>query len=91
MATIPPAVTPSAAPTNKSVAATGASAFGAAVATIALYFLGGNTLPPEIQTAITTIITALVTGAAAYFTPPGTNEAVVVAPDGSLNMARRTP
>lgn len=86
-----PAVTPSSAPTNKSVAATGGSAFGAAVATIILYFLRGYELPPEVQAAITTIVTAIVTAAAAYFTPPGTNEAVMVAADGSTRMARVAP
>jgi len=91
MPTDPAVVTPTAAPTNKSVAATGGSAFGAAVATIILYFLRDYELPEDVKTAIITIITAVVTAAAAYFTPPGTNEAVLVTSEGGMKMARVTP
>lgn len=74
--------TPTAAPTNKAVAATGGSAFGAAVATLLLWALGLKDLPEEVQAAIVTIVTALVTAAAAYFTPPGSHEAVIMTADG---------
>ncbi len=55
----------SARPTNKVIAGT----FGAAVATIGLYVLErimGEPLPPEVNTAVTT----LVTFALGYFVPP---------------------
>lgn len=86
-----PAATPSLAPTNKAVAATGGSAFGAAVTTIVIHVLQGFglTVADDLQAAITTIVTALVTLAAAYFTPPGSAEAVVVTPDG-MRSARQT-
>jgi hypothetical protein len=77
-------VTASAAPTNKAVAATGGSAIGAAVATILLYLFDPHqSLPAGVSTAVTTLVTAVVTLAAAYFTPPGSNEAVIVTPDGA--------
>lgn len=93
MATNPPAVTPTptSAPTNKAVAATGGSAIGAAVSTIVLYLLDPNGhLPQEVKVAITTLVTAIITLAAAYYTPPGASEAVVQAPDGSIKTARMT-
>lgn len=82
-------MTPSSAPTNKAVAATGGSAFGAAVATILIYLLqlASITPPDAVKAAITTIITALVTLGAAYYTPPGVSEAVVRTPDGKVKSA----
>jgi hypothetical protein len=89
MPTDPPTVTPSSAPTNKAVAATGASAFGAAVAILVLYFLDkDNHLPAEVRGAITTIVTAILTACAAYFVPPGSGEAVVVRPNGKVTTGR---
>jgi hypothetical protein len=89
MATTPPPVTPSSAPTNKAVAATGASAFGAAVAILILYALDkDNHLPAEVRGAITTIVTAILTALAAYYVPPGSGEAVVIRPDGSVTTGR---
>lgn len=91
MASTPPVnVAPSAAPTNKAVAATGASALGTALATIILYFAGGTDLPENVQTAITALITAIVTLAAAYFVPPGSGEATMVTAQGRTVTARRT-
>ena len=84
-----PPVTPSSAPTNKAVAATGASAFGAAVAIIVLFLLDKDKhLPDEVRGAITTIVTAILTAAAAYFVPPGSGEAVVIGDDGKAKTAR---
>ncbi|KAB0677580.1 hypothetical protein [Aureimonas leprariae] len=75
--------TPSKAPTNKAIAATGGSAVGAAIATVILYLLDpNNQLPGAVTTAITTLVTAVVTLAAAYFTPPGSNEAIIMTQDG---------
>jgi hypothetical protein len=93
MATIPStpdAVAPSRAPTNKAVAATGASAVGTYVATIVLYVSGWTSLPDNVQTAITALITAVVTMAAAYFILPGSGEAVTVTPQGKAVTGRRT-
>lgn len=74
-------IVPTKAPTRKTVAATGGSLFGAAVATVVLYALdpSGKMFPPEIRAAITTIVTALVTLAAAYYVPAASDEAVLVA------------
>ena len=89
MATNPPIVTATSAPTNKAVAATGGSAVGAAISTIVLYLLDPNGhLPQEVKVAITTLVTAIVTLAAAYYTPPGASEAVMQMPDGSITTAR---
>lgn len=81
----PASPVPSAAPTNKAVAATGGSAFGAAVSTLVLWGMRsglGWTIPDSVEAAITTIITGLLTLSAAYYTPPGASEAVVQTPDG---------
>jgi hypothetical protein len=80
----------SSAPTNKAVAATGGSAFGAAFATIMLYLMELTSIvpPDSVKAAITTILTALVTLGAAYFTPPGSSEAVVLTSDGKMKTAR---
>lgn len=79
--TMPPL--PSAAPTNKAVAATGGSAVGAAIAILLLYAIDpAGALPSAVSAAITTLVTAMATLGAAYFTPPGSNEAVVRTADG---------
>lgn len=89
MATTPVQPTPTSAPTNKTVAATGASAFGAAIATLILFFLDKEkNLPPEVSGAITTIVTAVLTALAAYFVPPGAGEVVVRGADGKPKTAR---
>jgi hypothetical protein len=80
---------PSRAPTNKAVAATGASAAGTYAATIILYFCGGTGLPDNVQTAISALITALVTLAAAYFVLPGAAETVTTTPAGRRVTGRR--
>ncbi len=78
------------APTNKAVAATGGSAFGAALATILIYLMQlASFIPPDsVKAAISTILTALVTLAAAYFTPPGASEIVVMTEDGKIKTAQ---
>ena len=74
----------SGAPTNKAVAATGGSAFGAAITTLVIHSLPGCIdYSPEVKAALATIVTALITGLAAYFTPPGAAEAVFRAIDGT--------
>lgn len=86
---VPSNPTPSRAPTNKAVAATGGSAIGAAISTIVLFALDPrHGLPGEVTTAVTTLVTASVTLAAAYFTPPGANEAVAMTPDGPKTARR---
>ncbi len=79
-----PDVIISRAPTNKAVAATGASAFGAALATLVIagFEHGGAKLAPEVATAITTIVTVIVTAIAAYFVPPSAGESVVMTASG---------
>ena len=86
MTTIAGQIVSSSAPTNKAVAATGGSAFGAALATIVIYLMQlASFVPPDsVKAAITTILTALVTLGAAYFTPPGAGEVVVIAEDGKI-------
>ena len=76
-------------PTNKAVAATGGSAMGAAISTLLLYGIELNPpLPDTVSGAISTLVTAAVTLAAAYFTPPGTNETVILTPDGPRSARR---
>lgn len=85
----PSKLTPSKAPTNKAVAATGGSAIGAAISTLVIFTLDPNhQLPGEVTTAVTTLVTASVTLAAAYFTPPGANEAVAMTSDGPKTARR---
>lgn len=90
MATTTGQIVSTSAPTNKAVAATGGSAFGAALATIVIYLMElGSFVPPDsVKAAITTILTALVTLGAAYFTPPGAGEVVVVTEEGKVKTAR---
>lgn len=90
MGTPSSAVQPSAAPTNKAVAATGASGLGSMLATIILFYGGGSGLPDNVQAALTGLITAIVTLAAAYFVTPGSGEAVTRTTQGRTVTARRT-
>lgn len=82
---------PTSTPTNKVVAATGASAFGGYVGTLLLYLLGliGFDPPAEVKTAITGIVTALLAGTFGYLVPPGAAETVVATAKGIVT-ARRT-
>lgn len=76
-------------PTNKAVAATGGSAVGAAISTLLVYGIELNhALPDTVSGAITTLVTAAVTLAAAYFTPPGTNETIILTPEGPRSARR---
>ena len=88
---MPDDVKPTTVPTNKVVAATGASAFGGYVSTLLLYLLGlaGVTPPEEVKTAIAGIVTALLAGVVGYLVPPGTAETTVATPKGIVT-ARRT-
>jgi hypothetical protein len=76
-------------PTNKTVAATGGSAVGAAVATILLYLIDPKSeLPQAVQVAVTTLMTAIVTFIAGYWTPPGATEGVIRTAEGQVVMGR---
>lgn len=73
----------SAAPTNKALAATGGSGLGAAIATIVIHIIRSQfgPIPDDVTAAIAVLVTAIVTGLAAYFTPPGPSDGIVaVAP-----------
>jgi hypothetical protein len=83
-----PTPVPTAAPTNKTVAATAGSVFGAAVAVILLYFTGNDGLPEHVKAAIITVVTAIITGASGYFTPPGSHEAVVTMANGATRAGK---
>lgn len=88
MADAPPVLTPSSAPTVKSVAATGGSLVGGAIAILVLYLTGWDKIPdPKVSGAIATLITAVVTFLGAYVVPPGAGEGVIVA-DGKTRTAR---
>jgi hypothetical protein len=89
MATANPNAQPTSVPTNKTLAATGGSAVGAALATILLYLIDPESkLPQPVQVAVTTLMTAAITFIAGYFTPPGAREAVVQTADGRFKAAR---
>ena len=84
-----PNAQPTNAPTNKTLAATGGSAVGSAIATIALYLYDPQSqLPATVQVAATTLVTAIVTFIAGYFTPPGASEGVVRTATGRVAAAR---
>ena len=82
-------IVPTKAPTRKAMAATGGSVFGAAVGTLVLYALdpAGTAMPPQIRAAVTTIVTAIVTLAAAYFMPAASDEAVTMV-EGKTRIGR---
>jgi hypothetical protein len=71
------------APTNKAVAATGGTAVGGAIATIVIHVLNGITggdISADLASAITTLVGVIVAGGAAYYTPPGARDGVVIVP-----------
>lgn len=69
---------PTNAPTNKTLAATGGSAIGAAIATIVLYLTGWDkALPPHVATAVTAVIAAAVAFISSYLTPHGPGEGIM--------------
>lgn len=82
-------------PKNKVLAATGGAAFGGAISVVTIWVLKSLlslkniTLPDDVESACTTIVTVLTTFIAGYQTPPGANEGVVVATDGSIKSAKR--
>ena len=84
-----PNALPTNAPTNKTLAATGGSAVGAAMATIILYFIDPNSqIPQPVQVAVTTLLTAVVTFIAGYMAPPGATEGVIRTAEGQVVAAR---
>jgi multisubunit Na+/H+ antiporter MnhB subunit len=76
-------------PTNKTLAATGGSVVGSAIATIVLYMVEQHwgKLPEAVSGAVTVLVTAIVTFIAGYFTPHGANE-VVLQVAGNLASGR---
>ena len=84
-----PNAQPTNTPTNKTVAATGGSVVGGALATIVLYLVDPqNTIPQPVQGAITTLAVAIVTFIAGYLTPPGSSEGVIRTVEGRVMSAR---
>ena len=85
-----PNAQPTTTPSNKTLAATGGSAVGAAVATIALFLIDpkGTKLPPTVSGSVTVLTTAFVTFIAGYFTPPGAGEGIVKSASGQAVSAR---
>jgi hypothetical protein len=84
-----PNALPSNLPTNKTIAATGGSAVGAAASTIILYLIDPKSqLPPPVQVAVTTLLTAFLTFIAGYLTPPGATEGVIRTAEGKVVVAR---
>lgn len=81
--------TPTNVPSQKTVAATGGSAVGAALSTVLLYWYDPtNQVPEGVRTAITVLVSAGVTFLAGYFTPPSSREAVVKDASGKVKFAR---
>ncbi len=69
------------APTNKAVAATGGTAVGGAIATIVIHILNaipGVAVSADLASAITTLVGVIVAGGAAYYTPPGARDGVII-------------
>ena len=83
------AAEPTNVPSQKTLAATGGSAVGSALATILLYWLDPSSqLPPEVRTAVTVLISAAFTFLAGYITPPSSKEAVVKSASGKVMLGR---
>ncbi len=84
---------PTSAPKNKVIAATGGAAVGSALAVILTWILGlilgklNITITNDVSSAFEVIFTSAATLAAGYYTPPGASEGVVVQPDGSVKSA----
>jgi hypothetical protein len=80
-------------PKNKVIAATGGAAVGSASSVILIWLLTSvlgefQIKPPQgVLDAFNTIFTTLATLAAAYFTPPGANEGVVIDANGKVKSA----
>ena len=66
-------------PTNKTLAATGGSVVGGALATIIIYFIEQHSgkLPDPVASAITVLMSAVVTFMAGWLTPHGANEVIM--------------
>ncbi len=66
-------------PTNKTLAATGGSVVGAALATIIIYVIEPHSgkLPEAVSGAITVLMSATVTFIAGWLTPHGANEVIL--------------
>lgn len=86
------AATPTSAPQRKVLAATGGAAVATAVATLVLWGLDpASTLPPGVREAISTLVVAVFTFLAGYFTPPGAAETAVRTEDGRTVSAVAAP
>jgi len=86
-----PNAQPTRTPTNKTLAATGGSAVGGAIATIVIYLIEQHSskLPEPVAGAITVLIASAVTFLAGYLTPPGTSEGVVRDPESGKALPAR--
>jgi hypothetical protein len=87
-------VQPTNAPTSKVVAATAGSAFAGAIGVLINYLIGvgtGHDLPKEVQAAIITAITTLITFWSAWATPHAAGERVVQLANGSVRAAKLVP
>jgi hypothetical protein len=65
-------------PSQKTLAATGGSLFGAAIATVFLWWYDPTAqIPENVRVAITVIISTIVVFLSGYLTPPSSKEVVV--------------
>lgn len=81
---------PTSVPTNKTFAAAGGSALGAAIATILLYLIEQywGKLPETVSGAATILISVTVTFIAGFFVPHGANEGIMKDENGNVVSAR---
>jgi hypothetical protein len=73
-------------PTDKTLAATGGSALGSALAIIIVYVIEQHSgkLPMAVASAVTTVISATVAFIAGCATPQGANEVIMQRANGNL-------
>lgn len=84
-----PDARPTSAPTTKTLAATGGSAVGGAIAVVVLHVISRFTgvLDKDLSDAITVIIGAAVTFLAGYYVPHGSGEGIVKDDTGAIRSA----
>jgi hypothetical protein len=85
-----PNAQPTNAPTKKTIAATGGTVVGGAIATIILYLIEKywGKLPDTVSEAVTVLVSAVFTFSASYFTPHGAMEGIVKDASGRVMSAR---
>ncbi len=81
---------PTKVPTNKTLAATGGSAVGGAIAIITVYVIEQHwgKLPQTVVGAITALISAIVTLIAGWLMPHGANEVIMKDASGKMVSGR---